>query len=58
MIDLVTIVGPLDDCRRRLAELERVGVDEVALGLRVPGGGPDAIMEALEALAPARSATA
>jgi F420-dependent oxidoreductase-like protein len=58
MIDLVTIIGPLEECQRRLAELERLGVDEVALGLRVPGGGPEAIMEALEALAPARSATA
>ena len=53
MIDLVTIIGPLDECRRRLAELSRLGVAEVALGLRVPGGGPAAILEALEALAPA-----
>jgi len=56
MIDLVTIVGPPAECRRRLAELERLGVAEVAIGLRVPGGGPDAVLEALEALAPERAA--
>jgi F420-dependent oxidoreductase-like protein len=52
MIDLVTIIGPIAECRRRLAELERLGVDEVAIGLRVPGGGPDQVLEALEGLAP------
>lgn len=56
MIDLVTIIGPADECRRRLAELEQLGVAEVAIGLRVPGGGPGAFLEALEALAPARAA--
>jgi F420-dependent oxidoreductase-like protein len=56
MIDLVTVIGPLDECRRRLDELERVGVAEVAIGLRVPGGGPAELLEALEALAPARAA--
>jgi hypothetical protein len=56
MIDLVTIIGPLDECRRRLAELEQLGVAEVAIGLQVPGGGPGAVLEALEALAPARTA--
>jgi F420-dependent oxidoreductase-like protein len=56
MIDLVTIIGPLDECRRRLAELERLGVAEVAIGLRVPDGGATAYLEALEGLAPARAA--
>jgi F420-dependent oxidoreductase-like protein len=56
MIDLVTIIGPIDECRRRLSELERVGVDEVAIGLQVPGGGPTEVLEALEALAPAVAA--
>jgi F420-dependent oxidoreductase-like protein len=56
MIDLVTIIGPLDECRRRLDELERLGVAEVAIGLRVPGSGPDGFLEALEALAPAGAA--
>ena len=56
MIDLVTIIGPIDECRRRLAELERVGVDEVAIGLQVPGGGPTEVLEALEALAPVAAA--
>jgi F420-dependent oxidoreductase-like protein len=56
MIDLVTIIGPPDECRRRLEELERLGVAEVAIGLRVPGGGPEELMEALEGLAPARAA--
>lgn len=53
MIDLVTIIGPLDECRRRLAELERLGVAEVAIRLRVPDGGSGGFLEALEALAPA-----
>jgi len=56
MIDLVTVIGPLDECRRRLDELERLGVAEVAIGLHVPGGGPDEVLEALQALAPARAA--
>ncbi|HEY4025908.1 MAG TPA: LLM class F420-dependent oxidoreductase [Candidatus Dormibacteraeota bacterium] len=56
MIDLVTIIGPIDECRRRLAELEQVGVTEIAMRLQVPGGGPAEVMDALEALAPARTA--
>jgi F420-dependent oxidoreductase-like protein len=52
MIDLVTIIGPPDECRRRLGELERIGVQEVAIGLEVPGGGPGEVLQALEALAP------
>ncbi|HLH67614.1 MAG TPA: LLM class F420-dependent oxidoreductase [Candidatus Dormibacteraeota bacterium] len=52
MIDLVTVIGPVEECRRRLAELERYGVDEVAIGLQVPGGGLDDVLCALEALAP------
>jgi F420-dependent oxidoreductase-like protein len=56
MIDLVTIIGPIDECRRRLAELDRIGVDEVAIALQVPGNEPAGVVEALEALAPARSA--
>ncbi|HZU16516.1 MAG TPA: LLM class F420-dependent oxidoreductase [Candidatus Dormibacteraeota bacterium] len=52
MIDLVTIIGPLEECRRRLAELGRLGVDEVAIGLQVPGGGPADVLRALEGLAP------
>ncbi len=53
MIDLVTIIGPVAECRRRLGELDRRGVDEVALGLQVPGNDPDLLLAALEALAPA-----
>jgi F420-dependent oxidoreductase-like protein len=56
MIDLVTIIGPLDQCRSRLAELERIGVDEVAISLLVPGNEPAMVLEALEGLAPASSA--
>jgi alkanesulfonate monooxygenase SsuD/methylene tetrahydromethanopterin reductase-like flavin-dependent oxidoreductase (luciferase family) len=52
MIDLVTIIGPVEECRRRLAELERVGVAELAVRLQVPGGGPADVMRAMEALAP------
>jgi F420-dependent oxidoreductase-like protein len=56
MIDLVTIIGTLDECRRRLDELEGLGVAEVAIGLRVPGAGESGMLEALEALAPERAA--
>jgi F420-dependent oxidoreductase-like protein len=56
MIDLVTIIGPIDECRRRLAELDGIGVNEVAITLQVPGNEPSEVVEALEALAPARSA--
>ncbi len=52
MIDLVTIIGPLEECRRRLAELERLGVAEVALSISVPDRPPEAVLEVLEALAP------
>ncbi len=52
MIDAVTIVGPVEECRERLAELERVGVGEVALGLQVPGNDPVETLQALQALAP------
>jgi len=58
MIDLVTVIGPVEECRRRLAELEAVGVAEVAISLQVPGGGPAAVLSALEALAPVGSAAA
>jgi F420-dependent oxidoreductase-like protein len=53
MIDLVTIIGPIDECRRRLAELESAGVNEVTLSVSVPGGGPGDVLQALEALSPA-----
>jgi F420-dependent oxidoreductase-like protein len=56
MIDLVTIIGPLEECRARLAELESVGVSEVAISLLVPGNEPARALEALEGLAPASSA--
>ncbi|HSR24981.1 MAG TPA: LLM class F420-dependent oxidoreductase [Candidatus Eisenbacteria bacterium] len=52
MIDLVTIIGPVEECQRRLAELERTGVAEVAVRIRVPGGGPADVLSAMEALAP------
>jgi F420-dependent oxidoreductase-like protein len=55
MIDLVTIIGPVDECRRRLEGLDASGVTEVAIALQVPGSDPGKIMEALEALAPARA---
>ena len=52
MVDAVTIVGPVEECRERLGELERVGVGEVALGLQVPGNDPVETLQALQALAP------
>ncbi len=56
MIDLVTIIGPLEECRSRLAGLASVGVSEVAMTLHVPGDDPARVLEALEGLAPARTA--
>jgi F420-dependent oxidoreductase-like protein len=56
MIDLVTIIGPIDECRRRLAELERLGVAEVAVRIQVPGGRPSDVLRAMEALAPVEAA--
>jgi hypothetical protein len=56
MIDLVTIIGPLEECRLRLAGLASVGVSEVAMTLHVPGDDPAQVLEALEGLAPARTA--
>ena len=54
MIDLVTIIGPPDECRRRLDALDALGVDEVAIVLQVPDNDPAKVMEALEAFAPAQ----
>ncbi len=53
MVDLVSLVGPAAECRERLRALEQAGVDEVALVLSTPGGGPRDLAAALEALAPA-----
>jgi alkanesulfonate monooxygenase SsuD/methylene tetrahydromethanopterin reductase-like flavin-dependent oxidoreductase (luciferase family) len=50
MVDLVTIVGTLPECRRRLAELERAGVDEASLLLVLPDDDPAETLQALEAL--------
>jgi alkanesulfonate monooxygenase SsuD/methylene tetrahydromethanopterin reductase-like flavin-dependent oxidoreductase (luciferase family) len=58
MIDLVTIIGPVEECRRRLEELERAGIGEVALSLSTPDNDPARLQEGLEALAPARSSVA
>jgi F420-dependent oxidoreductase-like protein len=55
MIDLVTIIGPLEECRRRLAELDQAGVDEVAMSLLVPENDPAQVMAALKGLAPSGS---
>jgi F420-dependent oxidoreductase-like protein len=51
MVDLVTIAGPVEECRRRLGELEAAGVHEVAISLQVPGDDPAAMLAALEGLA-------
>jgi F420-dependent oxidoreductase-like protein len=55
MIDLITIIGPLEECWRRLAELDQAGVDEVAMSLLVPDNDPAQVMAALEGLAPSGS---
>ncbi len=58
MDDLVTTIGPDEECRRQLDELDRMGVNELAMGLHVPGGAPPDIRAALEALAPVSSPAA
>lgn len=52
MVDCVSIIGSVEECRRGLAELERCGVDEVAIQLTVPNGKPADVLTAIEALAP------
>ncbi|TMF89079.1 MAG: LLM class F420-dependent oxidoreductase [Chloroflexi bacterium] len=52
MVDAVTVIGGAEECRERLAELERAGVDEVAMALQVPGNDAVQVRDALEALAP------
>jgi F420-dependent oxidoreductase-like protein len=56
MVDLVTIIGPVEECRRRLAELGTAGVAEVAMRLQVPGEDPEKLLAALQALAPSSAA--
>ncbi len=53
MVDLVSIIGPIPECRRRLDELAALGVSEVAVDLRVPGDDPASVLAALTGLAPA-----
>ncbi len=52
MIDAVTVIGTVEECREQLAELERAGVDEVAISLSVPDNDPARVRDALQALAP------
>ncbi len=52
MVDLVTIIGPAQECQERIAELEKAGINEISVALSVPGNDPVAMMSALEALAP------
>jgi F420-dependent oxidoreductase-like protein len=52
MVDLVTIIGPPEECKERLGELEKAGVDELALAITVPGNDPSETLAALEAMAP------
>jgi len=52
MVDLVTIIGPAEECKERLEELAKVGVSEVSVALSVPGNDPLETLAALRALAP------
>ena len=52
MIDLVTIIGPAEECRERIDLMEKSGVDEMSLALQVPGGDPLTVLAALKQLAP------
>jgi F420-dependent oxidoreductase-like protein len=54
MIDLTCVIGPAEECKERLDAMASVGVDEVAIGLQVPGNDPAETLKALEALAPER----
>jgi hypothetical protein len=52
MVDLVAIVGPAGECRRRLLELESIGVDEVSMRLLVPDQDVAELANVLEDLLP------
>jgi F420-dependent oxidoreductase-like protein len=52
MVDLVTVIGPAAECRRRLEELDGIGIREVAVMLQVPGDDPMEMLAALRELAP------
>ena len=52
MVDEVAIIGSTEECRQRLLAYEQAGIDEVVMLLEAPGGDPDALLHALEALAP------
>ena len=52
MVDLVTVIGPAEECRDRLQALEELGVEELALQITVPGNDPGQTLAALKALAP------
>jgi F420-dependent oxidoreductase-like protein len=52
MIDLTSIIGPVEECRERLEALAKVGVNEVSIALSVPGNDPRETLAALTSLAP------
>ena len=52
MIDAVTIIGSVEECRERVADYERVGVDEMAIAISTPDNNPAEVLKALEGLAP------
>jgi F420-dependent oxidoreductase-like protein len=52
MVDAVSIIGPVQECRRQLADLEALGIDEVALQITLARGGRPEVLAAIEALAP------
>src|SRR5205807_7995737 len=52
MVDLVTTIGPAEECKERRRALEKAGAEELALAITVPGNDPGETLAALEALAP------
>lgn len=52
MIDAVTVIGTVEECKERLAEYERAGCDEASIALQVPGDDAGEILKALHGLAP------
>jgi F420-dependent oxidoreductase-like protein len=55
MVDEVSVIGPVDECREKLRLYEQAGIDEAVIMLKLPGDDPRALLSALEQLAPAAS---
>jgi F420-dependent oxidoreductase-like protein len=52
MVDEVSVIGSVAECKERLGAYEAAGVDEVVMLLKTPTGDARELMRALEELAP------